>query len=473
MSPTDGSIEAPSLLRAVERALIRIPRSSHHGLTKTPTAIRIAGRTYLDLARLGNIAAVQAPEVVLAARLYHLAYTHRSMAVTGQCALWATGRASDPPVPPITIATPKPTRPIKLPAVTIGSHRFPPVTVKPRHVHLSTHVADARGLLIENLESAQVTVARTSNNPRAAFTQLCMIGHVYTHFDNFHLPVSRGNEEAWKFLLERELKALGNRAHGRAQARWIIDHVDAGCASPGEARLLYELCVAGLTGMQTQVEVHTHGHRYFIDCAFLAERIGIEFDGRAKYGETPSSIHASLARERERQRHLEAEGWHIIRVGWRDLEHPAELIAQIRAARRPPGVSDGPSTAANPRQRGVYYHRRPTTACRRRVTPLWSQFPPRPHPQPPATRPQQAHPRAHSRPSHDQTQPPTHANGGFYYHRRPATACRRRVTALWSQFPPHTHPQPPTTPPTAGPATTEHNRQPRAHPQPPATTSPL
>ena len=84
--------------------------------------------------------------------------------------------------------------------------------------------------------------------------------------------------------------------------------------------------------MQTQVEVHTHGHRYFIDCAFLAEQIGIEFDGRAKYGETPSSIHASLARERERQRHLEAEGCHIIRVGWRDLEHPAELIAQIRAA---------------------------------------------------------------------------------------------------------------------------------------------
>ena len=125
MSPTDGSIEAPSLLRAVERALIRIPRSSHHGLTKTPTAIRIAGRTYLDLARLGNIAAVQVPEVVLAARLYHLAYTHRSMAVTGQCALWATGRASDPPVPPITIATPKPTRPIKLQVPTSHSQTPP------------------------------------------------------------------------------------------------------------------------------------------------------------------------------------------------------------------------------------------------------------------------------------------------------------------------------------------------------------
>ena len=135
-------------------------------------------------------------------------------------------------------------------------------------------------------------------------------------------------------------------------------------------------------------------------------------------------------------------------------------------------MSDSSSTAANPRQRGFYYHRRLSTACRRRVTALWSQFPPHTHPQPPATHPQQAHPRAHSRPSHDQAQPPTHANGGFYYHRHPTTACRRRVAALWSQFPPRAHPQPPTTHPqqaqprpntTANHAPT-HNRQPRPRP---------
>ena len=40
-------------------------------------------------------------------------------------------------------------------------------------------------------------------------------------------------------------------------------------------------------------------------------------------------------------------------------------------------------------------------------------------------------PHIHSRPSHDQTQPPTHTNGGFYYHRHLSTACRRRVAALW------------------------------------------
>lgn len=68
--------DGPFILDAVERAIIRVPRSSHHGLTKMPTAVKIAGRTYLDLARLEGIDASQLPEVVLAARLYHLAHTH-------------------------------------------------------------------------------------------------------------------------------------------------------------------------------------------------------------------------------------------------------------------------------------------------------------------------------------------------------------------------------------------------------------
>ena len=332
MSPEDGGIGAPYILGIVERAIIRVPRSSHHGLTRVPTAVKIAGRTYLDLAKLQNIGVEHLPEVVLAARMYHLAHTHRALIVTGQCALWAHGYVSDPALPPITVASSSTGHPIVLPAVTIGTHTVAPMRVMPQHARRLPEAIDAGGLLIESLESAQITAARTSRNRRAAFTQMCMNAHACTRFDNFHMKASRDNEDAWKFFLEQELKQLGNRARGRSQAQWIITHADAGCASPGEARLLYELCAAGLTGARTQVEVWTHGHRYFIDCAFLAERVGIEFDGRAKYGDDPGSIHASLARERERQRHLEAEGWHIIRVGWHDLDHPARLIAQIRAA---------------------------------------------------------------------------------------------------------------------------------------------
>ena len=332
MDPNHGGIEAPFILGIVERAILRVPRSSHHGLTKVPTATRIAGRTHLDLARLENIDATQLPEVVLAARLYHLAYTHRAMVIIGQCALWAHGDLSDPPLPPITVASSLPSAPIRLPAVTVGTHRFPSVTVKPRHVRRLPSAENVGGIFLETPQSAQVTIARTSPNPQSAFVQLCMIGHEFTHFDNFHLTNSRLNEKYWKTLLHAELADLGKSARGRAQARWMITHADAGCASPGEARVLYELRAAGLTGIRTQVEVHTRGRRYFIDCAFPAEKVGIEFDGRAKYGDDARSIHSSLARERERQRRLEAEGWHIIRVGWHDLDHPGELIAQIRAA---------------------------------------------------------------------------------------------------------------------------------------------
>ena len=64
--------DAPFILNAVERAIIRVPRSSHHGLTKMPTAMKIAGKTYLNLARLKDIDTRQLPQVVLAARLFHL-----------------------------------------------------------------------------------------------------------------------------------------------------------------------------------------------------------------------------------------------------------------------------------------------------------------------------------------------------------------------------------------------------------------
>ena len=78
------------------------------------------------------------------------------------------------------------------------------------------------------------------------------------------------------------------------------------------------------------------------------------------------------------------------------------------------------------------------------------------HPAHPAPRPYTTSP-----PQHSQTPPRLgHANGGFYYHRHPATACRRRVAPLWSQFPPRAHPQPPTTRPSNNAAP----RTPRATP---------
>ena len=127
------------------------------------------------------------------------------------------------------------------------------------------------------------------------------------------------------------------------------------------------------------------------------------------------------------------------------------IAYDLARTQQPHATPARPSAAPPPRlghaNGGFYYHRHPATACRRRVTPLWSQFPPHTHPQPPL-RPVQTPiaydlartQQSHATPARPSAAPPPrlgHANGGFYYHRHPATACRRRVAALWSQFPPH------------------------------------
>lgn len=189
--------------------------------------MKIAGRTYLDLAKLRNVGVEHLPEVVLAARMYHLAHTHRALIVTGQCALWAHGYVSDPALPPITVASSSTGHPIVLPAVTIGTHTFAPMRVMPQHARRLPEAIDAGGLLIESPESAQITAARTSRNRRAAFTQMCMNAHACTRFDNFHMKASRDNEDAWKFFLGARAETAGQPGAGTFAG--AVDHHPRGC----------------------------------------------------------------------------------------------------------------------------------------------------------------------------------------------------------------------------------------------------
>ena len=74
--------------------------------------------------------------------------------------------------------------------------------------------------------------------------------------------------------------------------------------------------------------------------------------------------------------------------------------------------------------------------------------------------PRHAHTQPHHRSIRRRHLDTIHTNGGFYYHRHLSTACRRRVTPLWSQFPPRAHPKPPTLRPSNNAAP----RTPRATP---------
>ena len=164
-----------------------------------------------------------------------------------------------------------------------------------------------------------------------AFVVTCAGLHELARYRRFYRNDSRQREEHSR---ERLLRLLGVSSQGRKHAisaRWVVRHADAGCESAGESRLLYLLTKGGLQGLETQYPVSAANKWYFIDIAIPAQRIGIEFDGRGKYGSDVDSVHRSIEAEERRQRLLEAQGWQIRRFRWEALARPAEVIAQIRA----------------------------------------------------------------------------------------------------------------------------------------------
>ena len=153
-------------------------------------------------------------------------------------------------------------------------------------------------------------------------------------FDRFHQEGSRARQEEARGEFHEALADTPLNTIGRGQARWIIDHADAGCESPGEALVLLALLRAGIEGMTTQEEVHVAGHTYFVDIALPNLKIAIEFDGRIKYGDTVNEVHESIEAEQRRQRDLERAGWTVIRVRWSDLRVIDEVVAQVLVAIR-------------------------------------------------------------------------------------------------------------------------------------------
>jgi hypothetical protein len=59
------------------------------------------------------------------------------------------------------------------------------------------------------------------------------------------------------------------------------------------------------------------------DCVWRAERLVVELDGHAVHGTT-----VAFERDRERDRMLQASGWHVVRVTWNQLHRDAALVAK-------------------------------------------------------------------------------------------------------------------------------------------------
>ena len=89
-----------------------------------------------------------------------------------------------------------------------------------------------------------------------------------------------------------------------------------------EERFQAFLLDAGLPSPKTNVRIEG----IEVDCVWPEQRVIVELDGRSTH-----DTHHAFEEDRARDRRLEAAGWRVIRVTWRQLhDTPAEVEADLR-----------------------------------------------------------------------------------------------------------------------------------------------
>jgi very-short-patch-repair endonuclease len=115
------------------------------------------------------------------------------------------------------------------------------------------------------------------------------------------------------------------RKPGSATARALMEEAQRGLGpvrSELEERFQAMLLDAAVPMPTTNVQIEG----LEVDCAWPRERLIVELDGRA----THDTAHA-FETDRARDRRLEAAGWRVVRITWRQLhDTPAELEADLR-----------------------------------------------------------------------------------------------------------------------------------------------
>ncbi len=127
-----------------------------------------------------------------------------------------------------------------------------------------------------------------------------------------------------------DLIARYGRRPGLATIRALLDEAGIGARiirSELEERFQDFLIRAGLPLPQTNMVIEG----YEVDCVWPEQRLIIELDGHASH----SPAHA-FELDRARDRRLEAAGWRVIRITWRQLEQEPELVeADLRRLLQP------------------------------------------------------------------------------------------------------------------------------------------
>jgi very-short-patch-repair endonuclease len=110
------------------------------------------------------------------------------------------------------------------------------------------------------------------------------------------------------------------RRPGLATIRALVEEASIGARiirSELEERFQEFLIRIGLPLPQTNVVIEG----YEVDCVWPEQRLIVELDGHASH-----SPAYAFELDRARDRRLEAAGWHVIRITWRQLELEADLV---------------------------------------------------------------------------------------------------------------------------------------------------
>jgi len=93
-----------------------------------------------------------------------------------------------------------------------------------------------------------------------------------------------------------------------------------------ELRFAALLARTDLANPQLNALLELDGRWIEADCLWRTERVVVELDG----GEAHRT-HSAFETDRERDRRLQAAGWRVIRVIWRQLDDPDAVLDDLRA----------------------------------------------------------------------------------------------------------------------------------------------
>ena len=85
------------------------------------------------------------------------------------------------------------------------------------------------------------------------------------------------------------------------------------------------LARSDLPRAELNVTVEVAGRLIEADCLWRRQRVIVELDGGQSHG-----TQTAFESDRKRDRQLQATGWSVIRVTWRQLDEPKEVIADLR-----------------------------------------------------------------------------------------------------------------------------------------------